>query len=611
MQAQAKTYSRLFFIALLRPLHNGRERSKFGLRSSPVQEHSEQRRPESRPHSRLCKMLSLMAMTISLFLNGAAVADKVRGKPGSIEVVAPDLVYYASEHDTLTTIAKKFTDKVSHWEAIGKLNQVGNDRAIPIGSKIIIPVALLSEEPMQAVVVALAGSNTETPLKGQERALALGDKLNEGSVISTGKNGFLTLELADATRISLPSNSQVALAKLKMTKFTKSPRTEVKLLQGRVESKVSSLQGNKGRFEVSSKLAMAGVRGTHFRVGVNEHGIANEVLEGGVAVGQIQKPAALTLSSGQGNIVSPSGVGKAIDLLAAPQLADTYQLQQRPTLQFTAMPVAGAATYRAQISKDAQAQDVVAESMANQLDFKFTNIDDGRYFIRVTAIDANGLEGVPGIYPFTLKARPEPPFQLQPKHKVSAEHVLFKWTQTSAAVSYRLQVASDIQFKNIVLEQGDKAALKEAQLSTSALKKGAYFWRVATITETQGSSDQGPYSVPQYFEVIDTPALPEFKDNGAQTLNFAWPGEPGQSFLVQVARDSEFKKLILNKDTDQPNVNLARPESGVYYIRVRTTEADRFRGEFSKPQKFDIEMRWTTSSGDAVQSISGNIKQEH
>lgn len=565
---------------------------------------------QAKNDTRLFFIALFVLMTISLLLSAPAAADKARGKPGSIEVVAPDLVYYASEHDTLITIAKKFTDKVTHWEAIGKLNQIGNDRTIPIGSKIVIPVALLSEEPMQAIVVALAGSNTEAPLKGQERTLALGDKLNEGSLITTGKNGFLTLELADATRISIPSNSQLALAKLRMTKFTKSPRTEVKLLQGRVESKVSSLQSNKGRFEVSSKLAMAGVRGTHFRVGVNDNGIANEVLEGGVAVGQIQKPAALTLSSGQGNIVSPTGVGKAVMLLAAPQLADDYQLQQRPTLQFTALPVTDALAYRAQISKDLLAQDVVTESMANQLNFKFNNIDDGRYFIRVTAIDTNGLEGLPGIYPFTLKARPEPPFQLQPKHKVNADNVLFKWTQTSAAKSYRLQIASDIQFENIVLDQGYKTPLSTAQYSTSELKKGGYFWRVATITETQGASDQGPFSVPQYFAAVETLTMPEFKDNGAQQLNFAWPGEPGQSFFVQVARDIDFKKLILSKDTETPNVDLPRPESGVYYIRVRTTDADRFRGEFSKPQKFEIEMRWTTGSGEAVQSISGSIKQD-
>lgn len=549
-------------------------------------------------------------MAVSLCLALPAHADKQRGKPGSTEVVAPDLVYYASEHDTLISIAKKFADKVSHWEAIGKVNQIGNDRAIPIGSKIVIPVALLAEEPMQAVIVALAGSNTETPLKGQERALALGDKLNEGSLITTGKNGFLTLELADATRISIPSNSQVALAKLKMTKFTKSPRTEVKLLQGRVESKVSSLQGNKGRFEVSSKLAMAGVRGTHFRVGVNENGIANEVLEGGVAVGQVQKTAALTLSSGQGNIVSASGVGKAVTLLLAPHLVDGYELQQRPTLQFATLPVTDAVAYRAQISKDALAQDVLAESMASQLNFKFNNIDDGAYFIRVTAIDANGLEGLPGIYPFTLKARPEPPFQLQPKHKVNADNVLFKWTQTSAAKSYRLQVASDIQFKNIVVDQGLQTPLSTAQFNTGELKKGGYFWRVATITETLGSNDQGPFSVPQAFAVVETLAMPEFKDNGAQQLNFAWPGEPGQSYLVQVARDIEFKKLILNKDTETPAIDLPRPESGVYYIRVRTTDADRFRGEFSKPQRFEIEMRWTTSNGEPVQSITGNVKQD-
>jgi hypothetical protein len=57
------------------------------------------------------------------------------------------------------------------------------------------------------------------------------------------------------------------------------------LSEGKVESRVTSLSSNKGRFEVRSPLAVAGVRGTHFRVGINPDGTANEVLEGGVAVG--------------------------------------------------------------------------------------------------------------------------------------------------------------------------------------------------------------------------------------------------------------------------------------------------------------------------------------
>lgn len=549
----------------------------------------------------------LLVASLSLLLCLPTFAEKQRDKAGKTEIVAPDLAYYAAENDTLITIAKKFTDKQTHWEAIGKFNQIGNDRAIPIGTKIIIPAALLAEQSVQATVVALAGAVSETPVKGTERALALGDKVSEASVINTSKNGFLTLELPDASRVSIPSNSQVALVKLKMTKFTQSPRTEVKLLQGRVESKVNSLQSNKGRFEVTSKLAVAGVRGTHFRVGVNEQGIGNEVLEGGVAVGQAQKAASLTLAAGQGNIVTSSGVGKAIPLLPAPTLTPEFALQERTTLQFNVLPVAEARSYRAQISKDAAAQDVIAEVQSTQTQFKFTQIEDGNYFIRVTAIDAHQLEGMPSVFPFKLKARPEPPFPLAPKHKASAESVNFKWTQTEAAKHYHLQVAKDAQFQHIVQDQAQVSA---SEWASSQLSKGTYFWRVATVIDQAGQVDQGPYSQPQGFTVVETTSLPEFKDSGELNLNFAWAGELGQSFLVQVAQDAQFQKLIFNQELDLPKLDLARPPAGTYYIRVRTTDADRFRGEFSRPQKFEIESQWTTSYGAPVNSISGSLKQD-
>src|SRR3546814_14277458 len=73
-----------------------------------------------------------------------------------------------------------------------------------------------------------------------------------GVKISTGANSFLTLQLSDASRISLPSNSSVELAKLRKTLYTGSPRTEIKLLQGKVVSRVSPLDTNQGNFEIST-----------------------------------------------------------------------------------------------------------------------------------------------------------------------------------------------------------------------------------------------------------------------------------------------------------------------------------------------------------------------
>ena len=550
-------------------------------------------------------LMGVISILLLMLQSTPSQAEKVRGKPGSTEVVGADLVYYALERDTLMSISKQFTDTTSHWEAIGKRNRIGNERAIPIGSAVIIPAELLAEEAAPARVLALAGIVTATLKNGHEIALNLDSKVSEGTQINTGKNGFVTLALIDDSRVSIPSNSQAILNRLRLTKFTKSPRTETKLLDGRVESQVTKLDANKGRFEVRSKLAIAGVRGTHFRVGVNDNGIANEVLEGGVAVGQAEKSNTIILPAGQGNIVTREGVGKPVQLLPAPTLVAGFEVQERPRLNFNVNPVEAASEYRAQISKDAQAQNVLAESVTKDLKFQFSDIDDGDYFIRVTAIDNNRLEGIPSVTPFKVKAKPEPPFPLQPKHKVRTQTVEFKWAQSSEAKTYHLQVASDAQFKQIVLDQSN---INAPEWSTDKIGVGQYFWRVATVAERASGPDHGPFSTPQNFQVLAGQSVSAFVDNGATQLNFSWPSEPGQRFLVQIANEPDFKKPLLSKEVSEAQIHMPRPESGIYYIRVRATDADRFIGVFSKPQKFEVGLRWTTGTGESLQSSSGVVR---
>lgn len=557
--------------------------------------------------TRFAKKSCFIAATFAVvsLLSNPSFAEKTLGKPGSLQINATEVIYYAADRDTLSSIAKQLTDKAMNWEVIGKRNKITNDRTIPVGSAIVIPVEILPEEASQASVAAIAGVVTELKKDGAERILALGDLVLEGSQINTGKNGFISLALPDESRVSIPSNSQVALAKLRMTKYTKSPRTEIKLVQGRVESKVTPLTANKGRFEVTSPLAIAGVRGTHFRVGVSDNGIANEVLSGGVSVGKKENPNALLLPAGEGNIINSNGVGKAIPLLSAPTLVDNYQTQDRQTVQFALNSLPDAAAYRAQISTDVLAQNIVAEGLAKERRFKFDKLDDGDYFVRLTAIDANGLEGIPSIKPFKLKANPAPPFPLQPKFKLRAETLAFKWTQTKDAKYYRLQVATDEQFAQVVLDQD---RIIDVEFSTAKLALGNYFWRVATIAEKNGLADQGPFSSAQSFSLMATQGLNPFNDNGENNISFSWPSEVGQHFLVQIAKDITFKNIFLSKETDRPNLDLPRPEAGTYYIRVQATDADRFVGQFSQPQKFEIRLRWTTGTGEPLNSIGGTVR---
>ncbi|MES2069184.1 MAG: FecR domain-containing protein [Pseudomonadota bacterium] len=565
------------------------------------------------PAFRFIFLLALAAAGPGISLANAAGATKSAvpaGEPGSVANTPPDMTYYALKGDTLSTVALRFTGKSSNWQLLGKRNHILNDRTIPVGSAILVPLELLPEEMSVARVAALAGQSTVRNADGTESTLQIGATLTEGSQVSTGKNGFLSLVLPDNSRISLPSNSQVRLSKLRQAKYTGSPRTELSLMQGRVESTVTPLEASKGRFEVRTPLAVAGVRGTHFRVGINDNGISNEVLSGKVAVGKPEKPNAVLLPAGQGNLISSKDVGHPRPLLAPPALSGNYQLQERPTIQLGLLAMPGAAAYRAQIASDAEAHQLLMEGRISGLDtdtrFKFDGLPDGRYFVRATAIDAAGLEGLPVIQAFTLKARPEPPFSVQPKTKLRADRVDFAWTEASDASTYRLQVARDAGFKDIVLNQ---TGISDLKLSTDTLQPGSYFWRAATITQKNGAADQGPYSDAQRFVLMPAqPAVAAFIDNGDQELSFQWPSEAGQKFQVQIGRDAGFTALYLSQQLDSPQLRIPRPDSGQYFIRVRATDPDGYTGAFSATQKINIYSRWTSGDGAPLMSAGGVVR---
>ena len=550
------------------------------------------------------RKLGLLA-ALAFGIAAPAYARDAGHAPGSTDVEAGQLTYYAAAGDTLISIAQKLTSSVNNWSELGRLNRIGNDRRIPVGSAIVIPASLLPDVPSEASVSAFSGQVVLTPAGGAPVAAAIGSKLAEGGEISTGPNSFITFALPDGSHFSLPSNSRIKLTVLRMARYTKSPRTEIMLEDGDVESRVSPLGDNKGRYEVHSQLATAGVRGTHFRVTMVDKGVASEVLGGVVAVGTPGKKAGVDVAAGQGNIVDAKGVGKPVPLLAAPELLSGYELQERTVVQFNVKEVAGAASYHGQIARDAEAQNIVAEVHASGGKLKVDGLPDGDYFLRVSAIDKDGLEGLPRIAPFKLKARPVPPFSSQPKAKLRADHVDFVWIEAPDAKSYHLQVAKDAAFRDVVIDQAQIGGL---QFAGAALVPGKYWWHTGSVAEHEGKGDHGPFGDAQAFELFEPQKLGPIEDQGGNEFSFNWPSEPGQKFLVQIGRNKDFTSLLLEKQTAQAEIRMPRPPAGTYYVRVQTTDPDGYVGTFSAVQKFTIHNRLSSGTGEAVRAGDGEAR---
>jgi hypothetical protein len=115
-------------------------------------------------------------------------------------------------------------------------------------------------------VAVLQGAGTRTPKSGAPVALAQGMAIELEDTLEISKGGNLKLELTDQSVIMLSGGSKLFIEK---AEFEGQERKgfSAKLSFGRVWSKVTKLlSGSDAKFQISTERAVAGVRGTVFRI---------------------------------------------------------------------------------------------------------------------------------------------------------------------------------------------------------------------------------------------------------------------------------------------------------------------------------------------------------
>jgi hypothetical protein len=109
---------------------------------------------------------------------------------------------------------------------------------------------------------------------GKEKAepLAKGTSLLAGDALATSASTKLEATLLDGSMLRLGSNSELRLADMSFGKDKARKQVKVKLVVGRVWAAVRSMLGGESNFEVETKTAVAGVRGTRFSATESESG---------------------------------------------------------------------------------------------------------------------------------------------------------------------------------------------------------------------------------------------------------------------------------------------------------------------------------------------------
>ena len=136
----------------------------------------------------------------------------------------------------------------------------------------------------------------------------------------------------------------------------------------------------------------------------------------------------------------------------------------------------------------------------------FSDLPDGDYYLSVRGADKQGLEGYDATHPFVVKARPFAPQATTPSQNevIREAQPAFKWASAAQANDYQLDVATDVEFKQIV--DTKRTASNTIKLDKD-LQPGQYFWRLASISKDQtGKDDQGPYAAASAFTYKPKPS---------------------------------------------------------------------------------------------------------
>ena len=216
------------------------------------------------------RALASLVLFSSLLLGAVA-----HGQPaGSL---GEDFIYRVRAGDTLINIANTYTRNSANWNPLQSLNKIVAPEQLPIGLELHIPLSMIPVRPAEARVVHISGQASAAG-----KTLAPGASLPEGSTVVTAPNGFVTLELADGSKLTLPADGSVELSRMRQFEGTGLTDSVVRVQRGSVESSVAPEGQGVGRFEIRTPVAVTGVRGTRFRVQSGSGGVHSEVLEGSV-----------------------------------------------------------------------------------------------------------------------------------------------------------------------------------------------------------------------------------------------------------------------------------------------------------------------------------------
>lgn len=517
-------------------------------------------------------LLALLAAASPAFADGADWHYRVR--PG----------------DTVWDLARKYLRSDVPWQRLQELNDIADPHQLPPGSRMAFPVDWLRVSPAKARVIAVEGPATASTRGdfSDPRPVVAGMELGVGAALRTTQEASLTLGFADGSRLQLQGDSELHFNHLRAYGATGMVDTRLRLPRGRATTYASRSRGPASRFTVDTPGLMSSVRGTAFRMTSDDASRSrSEVVEGRVDVSGAGRR--VLVGAGHGTVSGEGGVPLApVQLLAAPDLSQWPQRLDRLSTPLSWPPLEGARGYRLQASAHEDFRTLLQEQVVESAQANLRTGVEGPVFVRVRAIDRHGLEGLDATRTLEIAAQPAPPFVVAPLDggSVAGPSPRFRWTVSSDADSYRLQVAHSADFATPLLSESGLSG--SAHRAREALAEGEYYWRVGA---SDAGGREGPWGDPVRFSVRAADAGPEpdvQARDGALQVGWRATGEDGQRYRFQASRKADFSAIAIDREVEDNHIVLEDLRSGTWHLRVQPVDDDGYAHPFGPTQTIKL-----------------------
>lgn len=422
--------------------------------------------------------MKVVALLLGLIASQFVFAEEVANR-------SADFVYEVKSGDTLGKLANEMLDHSKRWKDVAKYNQLSDANRIEPGQKLRIQLPWLNARGGKLKIEAVTGEAT-----ADGRLLQVGDEVAQGATLKTATASALRLRMPDGSLLNMMEGAEVEVEKLE-NKQGNAFTSLFRLVTGQVEAFKKKYPEGTADLAIRAKTATLGVLGTHFRMR-EEGGRAYAEIEQGLVSYDAQKtPVMLALAGGQGSVADGEHAAEVIDLLPPPTFPVLPAAFDTPYIQWVMPEQDGATGFFGELARDEEFSDHLVSVRVKKHKVMLTDLPNGRYWLRLRAVDSHGLQGREAKVSFLVNVPPRK-FAMT-KVYVSGNGLQLRWVGRREGGGYQVQIADNQQFNSPMLD----VKTAENVVEIPRPKPGQYFMRVRQVF-SGGVTDA--WDVPMMFD---------------------------------------------------------------------------------------------------------------